>query len=471
MRTLSKRTEYVGLQLSNRANFNLGVEAMRKHLSIIILLMMISTLVLTACSGNNEAAPAAGSTDGAKKPVTLRMSWWGGETRHTATLKAIEVYQSLNPHVKIEGEYGGFDGYLEKLTTQLAGRTAPDIMQIDIAYLGPFFKQPDLFVDFYTNKQVDLKGYDQAFLKSLASPTGKLIGLPTGVNATSFYINKTVADKVGIDYTKQLTWDRLVEEGKKLHDSNKNMYLLNAQLGDIAVFIFEPYLFNLTGNRLVNDDYTIGFDKDSLIKTFKYISSLYDNSVIQPVADVVTVKSNWEAPKWINNEAVTSLNWSTNYSPIKTAVPGSEIITVDYPAAKGVKNSGLKVRPTNMLAVNANSKSVDESAKFVNWFLNDPEAVKILGLERSIPAVESARKVLLDANLIDKPFDNAVQYAQKNQGLQQNAISINGEIVKIETDTLSKVAYKTLTEEKAADEMIAATKAKLEELKKKDNVK
>ena len=45
-----------------------------------------------------------------------------------------------DPHVKIEGEYGGFDGYLEKLTTQLAGRTAPDIMQIDIAYLGPFFK-------------------------------------------------------------------------------------------------------------------------------------------------------------------------------------------------------------------------------------------------------------------------------------------------------------------------------------------
>jgi oligogalacturonide transport system substrate-binding protein len=451
---------------------HLGVESMRKQVSVVILLMMMLTLALTACSGNNEAStPAAGSANGVKKPVSLRMSWWGGETRHKATLKAIEVYQSLNPHVKIEGEYGGFDGYLEKLTTQLAGRTAPDIMQIDIAYLGPFFKQTDLFVDFYTNKQVDIKGYDQAFLKSLASPTGKLIGLPTGVNAASFYINKAIADKVGIDYTKQLTWDRLVEEGRKLHDSNKNMYMLNAISGDIAVFIFEPYLFNLTGNRLVNDDYTIGFDKDSLVKAFKYISSLYDNNVIQPVADMVTVKSVWENPKWINNETIATLNWSTNYSPIKTALAGKEVVTVEYPAVKGVKNSGINVRPTNMLAVNANSKSVDESTKFVNWFLNDPEAAKILGLERSIPAVESSRKVLLDANLIDKAFDNAVQYGQKNQGLLQNAISINGEIVKIETDTLSKVAYKTLTEEKAADEMIANMKAKLEELKKKDNVK
>lgn len=183
------------------------------------------------------------------------------------------------------------------------------------------------------------------------------------------------------------------------------------------------------------------------------------------------MKSNWENPKWINSETVGGLNWSTNYSPIKTAVPGNEIITVDYPATKGLKNTGINVRPTNMLAVNANSKSVDESTKFVNWFLNDPEAVKISGLERSIPAVESARKVLLDTNLIDKPFDSAVQYAQKNQGLLQNAISINGEIVKIETDTLSKVEYKTLTPDKAADEMIAATKAKLEELKIKDHVK
>ncbi|WP_165452131.1 ABC transporter substrate-binding protein [Paenibacillus thalictri] len=447
---------------------------MRKVLSAAVFTMVLGSLVLSACSGGDGPSakpPEAGKGGSSAKPVTLRMSWWGGETRHKATLKAIELYQSQHPNVKIEGEYGGFDGYLEKLTTQLAGRTAPDIIQIDIAYLGPFFKQTDLFVDFYTNKLVDLNGFDPNFLKSLSSPNGKLIGLPTGMNASSFYINKTLADQAGVDYSKQLTWDRLIEEGRKLQSKDKNMYLLNAPTGDIAPFIFEPYLFNLTGKGLINDDYTIGFDKDSLVKAFQYVSSLYENNVIQPVADMVTVKSIWENPKWINNQAVGALNWSTNYSPIKTAVPGKELITVEYPSTKGVKNTGINVRPTNMLAVNANSKSVEESAKFVNWFLNDPEAVKILGLERSIPAVESARKVLLDTNAIDKPFDNAVQYALKNQGILQNAISQNGEIVKIETDTLSKVAYKALTPDKAAEEMIKATNAKLEELKKKDNVK
>ena len=439
---------------------------MRRQIALFSSVVMAAALLLSACSGGNEASV----DDGKKEKVTLRMSWWGGETRHKATLQAIEHYQSLNPHVTIEGEYGGFDGYLEKLTTQLAGRTAPDIMQIDIAYLGPFYKQANLFVDFNATNQVDLSGYDSNFLQSLSSPDGKLIGLPTGINASAFFINKELADKAGIDYTTQLTWDRLVEEGKKLHDSDEKMYLLNAIPGDLSAFIFEPYLFNLTGNRLINDDYTIGFDKESLVKTFKYINSLYDNHIIQPIKNITTVKSYWEDPKWINNEIIGGLNWSANYNPIKTALAGKELISVAYPATKGAANTGINVRPTNMLAVNADSKSVEESTKFVNWFLNDPEAIKILGLERSIPAVASARQILLDMNHIDQAFDNAVQYSLENQGLLQNTISLNGEILKIEGDMLTKLAYKSVSEEEAADEMIAATTAKLEELKKRDKV-
>ena len=33
--------------------------------------------------------------------VTTRFAWWGGDDRHTATLKAIEEYQKINRNVKI----------------------------------------------------------------------------------------------------------------------------------------------------------------------------------------------------------------------------------------------------------------------------------------------------------------------------------------------------------------------------------
>ena len=44
----------------------------------------------------------------AQEQVTLRFSWWGGDSRHRATVDAIERME-LNPHVTIKAEYSGWD--------------------------------------------------------------------------------------------------------------------------------------------------------------------------------------------------------------------------------------------------------------------------------------------------------------------------------------------------------------------------
>jgi oligogalacturonide transport system substrate-binding protein len=462
--------------------------AMGKRVARYTLLFgMMAILLLSVmigCSTNDTAGQNADqtktNTDQSKNNqsgdqpkqdnVSIRMSWWGGESRHKATLQAIELYQQKNPHVKIVGEYGGWDGYLEKLTTQLAAGTAPDIMQTDYQFLDQFSKQSDLFVDLNKQSHFNLSGYSANFLKGLETSSGKLIGAPTGISASTFYINKTLADKVGIDYSKQLTWDRILEEGKKLHAQNSNMYLLNMTIDyDLKDYIFEPYLLNITGNKLVNDDYTLGFDRDALIQTFNYIVSLYDNGVIQPASETANIKTGqlYQNPKWLNNEIVAMLSLNSFYSPISKSIPGSEIIVADFPSPKGVENSGIIMRPTNMWSVNAKSKHSDEALKFLNWLMNDAEATKILGLQRSIPAVESARQTLLNDGVIDRHFDYSVKYAVENQGLPQTFVSLNKEIQMIENDILAKVAYKEYTPEKAADEMIKLMTDKLNELKGK----
>ena len=99
---------------------------------------------LTACGGNGakettqaaqtsqEAATVAGgaSTTDGKEPVTLRFSWWGGETRHKATMAAVEAFEQEYPWVTVECEYSSWDGWTDKVATQLAGGTAPDLTQI-----------------------------------------------------------------------------------------------------------------------------------------------------------------------------------------------------------------------------------------------------------------------------------------------------------------------------------------------------
>ena len=50
----------------------------------------------------------------------LRMSWWGGDSRHEATRAALEACGAKHGHT-IRPEYTGWDGHFEKLTTQIAG--------------------------------------------------------------------------------------------------------------------------------------------------------------------------------------------------------------------------------------------------------------------------------------------------------------------------------------------------------------
>lgn len=60
-----------------------------------------STASSTAESTASSTADAASTGD---EEVDLRMAWWGSQDRHDRTIKAIELYESLHPNVKIEFE-------------------------------------------------------------------------------------------------------------------------------------------------------------------------------------------------------------------------------------------------------------------------------------------------------------------------------------------------------------------------------
>ena len=98
--------------------------------SIKIIAVIMSTIGLFACNSEKITEP-----DGKLDSCTLRFSWWGGDDRHSATLKAIELWEKTHPEIKIEPEYGGWDGWTEKINTQVAGNTAPDVMQINYDWL------------------------------------------------------------------------------------------------------------------------------------------------------------------------------------------------------------------------------------------------------------------------------------------------------------------------------------------------
>jgi len=431
---------------------------MKKRLLITILSICMLT-TLTACGSASEQAQSNSSA----KEVQMRFSWWGADDRHQATLKVIENYGKKNPGVTIKGEYGGFDGYLEKMITQLAANSAPDIMQIDYAYLDPFWGQINNFVDFNAQSIVKMDGFNADMLKGITSPDGKLIGLPTGLNFSILFANKELAEKIGMDITKPYTWDKLLEDGIKAHAYNKDTYLMYP--GAVNRFIFEPYLFNLTGKKLVSDDYILGFDKASLVKTYQYIEQLYKNNVLQPLDEVASIKTPYENPRWLNNQVVMFSDFSSGFNSAMNSLPGKVVCLNpmgDYNAA----NTGIVLRPTNMLSAYEKSPNRDEALKFIDYFFNDQEAIDTLELVRSVPSTDKALNRMVELGKLDAGLKSVADWDQSHKGgAGQNIISTNTDIETIENDILNKLYYGDLNTDTAADQFIKRMTDKADELK------
>ena len=124
---------------------------MKKALTIMIAMLMVCSMAFAG--GSKEVDP---------EDLTLRMLWWGGDNRHTPTLAALDNYTATTG-IKVEGEYAGWDGYYQRIVTQLAGGTAPDLIQIDQPWFSELCSRGEVFAEI-DPEIVDLTTFDQGFL-------------------------------------------------------------------------------------------------------------------------------------------------------------------------------------------------------------------------------------------------------------------------------------------------------------------
>ena len=107
-----------------------------------------------AASSAEPASPGEGeaevSNGESSEEITLRVSWWGSQSRHDLTQQALELYMKDNPNVKVEAEFTDWSGYWDKLATQAAGGELPDVIQMDYSYLSQYASSKQL---------ADLNGY------------------------------------------------------------------------------------------------------------------------------------------------------------------------------------------------------------------------------------------------------------------------------------------------------------------------
>ncbi len=414
------------------------------------------------------AAPAL-----AADPVTLRFCWWGGGERHETTLKAIAAFEAKNPGVKIKGEYMGFNGYQERLTTQIAGGSEPDIMQINWAWLASYSKTGEGFYDLNQSKQfMALKEFSEEELR-MGTVAGKLNGLPTSYTVRLFVWNKAAFERAGMKLPS--TWDELFAAGKTFQAKNgEKAYVLDGELYDMLL-LSQSYIHQKYGTPYVDPAAPkVAMSAQAVLEWVQTYKKLVDGKVATPLPYRASLggaeKPTEQQPDWVTGTWAGNYTWDSVLRLRASTLDKSQKLDIgEFPQLPGAKNSGLFGRPSLLFVVSKRSKNQEVAAKFVNFMLTDPEAARILGVTRGIPAADSQFKVLVDEKRIDPLEQKAYQQIKgfKDAGriTLPSPLFESPRIQKFMREVFEQVAYGKLSDQQAATRLLEEGNAMLARLK------
>ena len=138
-----------------------------------------------------------------------------------------------NPNVKIEAQPGEFASYWDKLATQTAGGTAPDIIQMDMNYISEYGTRGALL----DLKDVDTSKFVEGTVDS-GKINDKLVGVNAGINSALFFANPKVFEKAKMDLPDDTTWtwDQMIEVGAEVASKAGVPFGVAQLIGSDAMF-------------------------------------------------------------------------------------------------------------------------------------------------------------------------------------------------------------------------------------------
>lgn len=348
--------------------------------SLCVLLALVMVLALTACGGEKAPADETAPTEKAAQPAEGKktvLNFWhcmGGENGERIE-RMVDRFNKSQDAIEVIATYqGSYEEGNAKLQTAIAGGTAPDITQIERAFVEPYAN---------ANRLEDLKPYMEKsgtvspddFVEGLMgysyyNDDGKLISIPFCRSTPIFYYNKDAFKEVGLDPEKAPeTWDDVIEAAKLLTKVENGKTVRYGCTFPVETWFFKANVAQLDGRTINEDKTAIGFyDNGVGKKVFDYWTGLRDSGVymLPPTKDGSLVSRQ----AFINGE-VCMFEESTSLIGTLTENCNFELgaAYLPYPA------EGHPAMPTggSNVAILADSKNKDAAWTFLEWMINDSQ--------------------------------------------------------------------------------------------------
>jgi multiple sugar transport system substrate-binding protein len=189
-----------------------------------------------------------------------------------------DQFHELHPNITIDFQDVPAEEITDKLLTQVAGGTAPDVAYLDQSAVGDFASRSALadLTDYVAvSNAVKTDDYIPAFIDA-ATYQGKLYGLPFDGESTGLFYRTDLFEAAGIQ-GPPTTWQEFQEDAKKLTDKDKKQYGFILFASEAAYYWY-PWLWQTGGKLLSEDGKTILFNDENGKRAAEFYVGLKDYS-------------------------------------------------------------------------------------------------------------------------------------------------------------------------------------------------
>jgi multiple sugar transport system substrate-binding protein len=339
------------------------------------LAVAATSMGLTACGGDGGGG---GGGDGS---ADLQFAWWGNPVRNKNTADAIAAYTQANPKVKVSQQPGEFSTYWDKLATQTAGNKAPDIIQMDMAYISEYGKRKAL---------LDLEKYGLDTSKFVEGSVdsgkidGKLVGVNAGINTPTILANPKVFEKAKVELPDDTTWTW--DQARELCAE------ITAKAGGgitgMGVFFNDAMIsawLRQNGKEIFSES-GLGFEAGDVVAWFEMVAA-YSQAKAIPSPSLYTeeVKKPLDQSALCVGKAAMQMQWSNQVEAASKA-GGTEMTVLRFPSVSGKAADRKAWYKASMLwSASSRTKYPEEAVKMINWWVNSPECANINLAERGVP--------------------------------------------------------------------------------------
>ena len=368
--------------------------------------------LLAACGGNGGAASSTASSAAeaasvaglSSDPVTLTMSWWGGESRHNAYQEALKAFSAEHTTITVNPTFAAWSGWEDTMSTKFAGGVAEDVCQINWNWLYNYSGNGQTFLDLNSvTDYLDMSQWDDAKLGACNVANAQQC-VPISMTGRIFYWNMTTFNKAGITEVPA-TEDDLFAAGKafqeKLGDDYYPLHLGAYDRMILMVFYLESKYGKDWADPVTS---TLNYTEEEIAEGLAFIKSLVDNHVMMNLktyysanSDTATHQSN----EWITGKIAGIFEWDSAASKYSSALDDSnkDGFTVGEEIKFGDNNGGFS-KVSMGLAITKTCKNVAEAATLINFLLNEEKGASIMGSECGIPASKAGLKFAQDAGAV-----------------------------------------------------------------------